>query len=296
MKIDEIADSFPSKFPAIRTLLIEKEGVPYFSYERTGDQQYSRSLVRIGSITKNITGLLIGRAIEEEIFDGVDQKILAGCSVVTSNNPQQVSTVSLHQLLTMTSGRIWNEESEFEAWWQSSKSSIIFSINDKCQGTFSYDSAAVHLLGIVLAKAVGCSLEEYATKTLFKELEIAECHWEKDSQGFCYGGHALSLRPCDLLKIGEAVRNQGTHQGKKVISSSWIKQTLSPQVAGSGLFDLPYGYFWWIAPWGGFAFGHGGQFLAVNPSRQMTMVVSADMQESPCTEYYKAIVEPLLTQ
>jgi CubicO group peptidase (beta-lactamase class C family) len=63
------------------------------------------------SATKSVTGTLVGIAIEDGIFPGVDTPVLDLISYRTVANPHEwKDQLTLKHLLTMTSGIEWNEE------------------------------------------------------------------------------------------------------------------------------------------------------------------------------------------
>ncbi len=88
-------------------------------------------------------------------------------------------------------------------------------------------------------------------------------------------GGGLSLRPRDMAKIGCLVLQGGRCQGRQIVSTEWLEESLKQHAP-----DAAYGYQWWlgqlqagerkVATAG--AQGRGGQFILVMPSVQMVAV------------------------
>ncbi|NDK39065.1 hypothetical protein DT603_09455 [Pseudoxanthomonas gei] len=90
------------------------------------------------------------------------------------------------------------------------------------------------------------------------------------------------MRPRDLLKIGRLVLDHGRWQGRQVVPSTWIEQSLVPRFA-TDVRDYRYARQWWAGtarwhgqamPWHA-AFGNGGQRLYLVPGLDLAIVTSA---------------------
>jgi CubicO group peptidase (beta-lactamase class C family) len=89
------------------------------------------------------------------------------------------------------------------------------------------------------------------------------------------------MRPRDLAKIGRMVLAHGQWQGRQIVPSDWVTESLRPHIGtGDG---LHYGYQWWTGTvdWEGkklawsAGFGNGGQRLFVVPDLDLTVVITA---------------------
>ena len=55
------------------------------------------------------------------------------------------------------------------------------------------------------------------------------------------------MSACDMAKIGQLCLQNGIWNGKKIVSSKWLREMLTPRKVESGVFGgLYYGYLWWI--------------------------------------------------
>jgi CubicO group peptidase (beta-lactamase class C family) len=89
----------------------------------------------------------------------------------------------------------------------------------------------------------------------------------------------LYLRAEDLAKIGLLYLDDGRWNGRRLMSSEWIKESLTPRIDADEGFK--YGYQWWMLPHGEparlawAARGMGGQRLLVFPEDHLIVVSTA---------------------
>jgi CubicO group peptidase (beta-lactamase class C family) len=143
------------------------------------------------------------------------------------------------------------------------------------------------LLQAILQKATHRPLEILAKDYLFDPLGITDVEWSRFPNGDVLGHGGLRLRARDMLKLGQLVLNRGLWNGRRIVSQSWIDQSISPQINGEGIFF--YGYQWWLGrsllakrqvDWAA-GFGWGGQRLYVVPSKEMTIAVFSGAYGKP---------------
>jgi CubicO group peptidase (beta-lactamase class C family) len=116
------------------------------------------------------------------------------------------------------------------------------------------------------------------------------------------GGNDAYLTASDLARMGELVRRGGEWQGRRVVTSAWLDRMLAPQVVPAdptinhGTVPVRgYGYLWWLVELGGepgfAALGHGGQYLAIFPGRELTVVVTSHWPGPSSSEHYRHVRE-----
>ena len=131
---------------------------------------------------------------------------------------------------------------------------------------FAYSDSNYYLLSRVVAAAAGEPLQTFAARELFTPLGVQGWAWSTCPQGHAMGGTRLFLRVTDLLHFGRMLLDGGVCQGKRILSESFVRAALTPQVEkGNGVF---YGYSFWMRA-GSEAFhcsGMHGQKLFVDPA------------------------------
>jgi len=146
---------------------------------------------------------------------------------------------------------------------------------------FLYNTGLSFLLGRILQKITGQSIDTFAEKFLFSKLNIKKFKWRKTPSNKCDAGAGLLMRPIDLAKIGLLL----LHKGKNIIDSKWLFLSTSKFIERGKRSD--YCLQWWrydsnskIAKLTSvndiyFASGFGGQFLWIVPHLNLTVVSTA---------------------
>ena len=244
----------------------------------------------VRSVTKSVTGLLVGMAIDKGFINSVDDPIKKYLEPLVENFPSDKEGILIKHLLSMSSGIQWEELISVSGYnnWVSSSNQVQYLLNTPMAnqpGTvFTYNSAALHLLSVIVTKATGMSTKQFAEQYLFGPLGITERVWETDHQGFYNGGAGLQISPHDMIKIGELILGRGEYKGKRIVASDWIDKStqFKISVGNSQPYSSSYGYCWWLGQTGNisyaFANGWGGQFIVVVPS--LNLVVTATNQWS----------------
>ena len=90
----------------------------------------------------------------------------------------------------------------------------------------------------------------------------------------------LTLR--DMVKLGQLYNQNGfASLNNQIVSSEWINKATSNYIQTGwsyyGFNNLDgYGYLWWIPNEGYLAYGYGGQFIAVFPSRDLVVGIHSE--------------------
>ena len=229
------------------------------------------------SVTKSVVGLLYGIALQDGLVPGPDEKLLDQFpDYADLKGEADRDAIRIQDVLTMRMGTDWNENLPYtdirnsEIAMERAKDRYRFVLSRKMvekPGTaWRYSGGATALLGRLIAKGTGKSLDAYANEKLFKPLEITKFEWARGSDGEPSAASGLRLTVHDLAKIGMMMMDQGRYKGQQIVSAEWIKEILSPKAdLKSG---LRYGYHWYLAPgdnpprWVS-GFGNGGQRLTL---------------------------------
>jgi CubicO group peptidase (beta-lactamase class C family) len=241
------------------------------------------------SMTKSVISLLVGIAFRRGWIEGLDTPVLAHFPEYADLSTPAKNGIMLRHLLAMSDGLGW---SEFIPPFDSMKKMLAApdayryilerEIAAPPGRTFNYNSGATELLGALLRKLSGKSLELLAKEKLFDPLGIEDVEWNaRLPNGNPMACGALRARPRDWAKIGQLVLNCGAWNGKQIVPAEWVAESTSIQNNGPGQFL--YGYHWWLGrsfaggkvfDWVG-AMGWGGQRLMIIPSLNMVVLVNA---------------------
>src|SRR5882724_2034212 len=118
---------------------------------------------------------------------------------------------------------------------------------------------------------------------LFGALGVDTVAWEALDRGTVNGGSGIALRARDLLKFGQLFLQRGRSGDASVVPESWVDSVTRPQFAWrttvGPLQRVTYGMLWWVSdadPAAFFAWGYGGQFVYVVPSKDIVVVATTD--------------------
>jgi CubicO group peptidase (beta-lactamase class C family) len=131
----------------------------------------------------------------------------------------------LEDLLTMRLGMEWYEigapmDNNTTENLEKSSDWVQFTLNqpmDTLPGTsWVYNSGASQLMSVILKKATGSHLDDFARENLFGPLEIEYFYWKQTPKGLPDALGGLYLKAEDLAKIGVLVLNQGNWEGNNL--------------------------------------------------------------------------------
>ena len=286
--MDHIQDG---DFDNLHSLLIVKDGRLVFEEYFRGHNQ--SSIDDVASVTKSITSIAIGIAIEQGFIKGPDQylsDLLPSYADIINADPLK-KKLQLWHLLTMTSGIDWDEETypygnlkNDATKMERSPDPVGFILNRTVireSGTqFQYSGANSMLLSAILQEATGMPLVDFANSNLFAPLGVSRYRWDTYPDGHTNTDGGLSLRPRDMAKIGQLMLNKGQWNDVQIISPEWVSE--STQAHTTVMPGIRYGYQWWretqpillesVEPY--FAAGYGGQLITVYPDQNMIIIVT----------------------
>ncbi|WP_293905521.1 serine hydrolase [Phenylobacterium sp.] len=237
------------------------------------------------SVAKSVTSTLVGAAI-------ADGKIKSINAPVTDYIPELKGSgydgVTVRQLLMMSSGVRWNED------YTDPKADVAVAGTEVTEpgvnpmvsymrklpranppGTkFHYNTGETDLVGILVSNAVGKSVSEYASETLWKPYGMeADAIWVTDLGGHERGGCCLSMTLRDYARVGQFILDGGKAGGKQVLPDWWIGQATTKQIDNG---DAGYGYFWWMRSNGSYeAVGIYGQSITTFRDDRIIIVTNA---------------------
>ncbi len=290
---------------------------PYNYYHPDWHPYYRDSgLHTLQSVTKSITSLLIGIAIQRGDLPGTDAQVVDFFEDYQIENlDEDKRTMTIEDLLTMRSGLDWDEWSYAYddprntcAQMEKSQDWIQFVLDRPMANqpgqVFVYNSGASQLLSARRKKASGLSVDEYAEAHLFGPLGMTQYHWKLTPKGWPDTEGGLYLNAEDLAKIGYLILHDGAWHGEQVVPEAWVEHSTSWKVGvfpSDPALKMGYGYQWWQI--GGssthlprtiVAAGYGGQNLFVVPELNLVMVLNAwniyDSQPSIFDLYAERIV------
>lgn len=282
------------------SLLVVHDGtLVHESYFNDGSREH---LNDTRSLTKTVTAMLLGAAIDRELIAGVDSLAFdAFKDRPAGKNPDpRKNAITLEDLLTMSSLLECNDENQFSSGNEErmyvSEDWIGFVLDLPIKGfapwdtrpadsphgrSFAYCTAGSFLLGAIIERATGKRLGEFSEDVLEGPLGIDRAQWNQAPDGTRIGGGGTRYRSRDLARLGELLRKRGKWNGKTVLSESWVDAMLS--VRAQARDDADYGYQIWrfrfsrkgkqVDTWA--MSGNGGNYVFIAPALDLVAVITS---------------------
>ena len=244
----------------------------------------------IRSVTKSITALLYGIALNQGLVPGPAEPLLQQFPQYPdlAADPRR-ARLTVEHALTMSLALEWKEDIPYNS-PDNAEIAMEFA-PDRCRYvlerpiigepgvSWAYCGGATALLGHLIASGTGRTLQEFARETLFGPLGIDNFEWIAGPDGVASAASGLRLSPRDLARLGELVRLEG--QG--IVAANWIATMLEPRLPTS--WGGRYGYQWYVEessghPWVA-GMGNGGQRLVVVPGLGLVAVIAAGNYDDP---------------
>jgi CubicO group peptidase (beta-lactamase class C family) len=249
------------------------------------------------SITKSITSLLIGIAVENGWIRDLDAPVFSFFPDHDDLRTPEKDRITLRHLLTMSAGLAWSEDLPYSDPANSERRMMAAAdphryvleqpVARPAGFVYAYNGGLTALLGAILHRVSGRQPDQLAKEYLFSPLGIDDVEWVRYPNGIPNVTSGLRMRPRDVAKIGQLVLNKGIWNDTRIISPTWIDQATSPKIQGEGLYF--YGFQWWLGrslinrqevTWAA-AVGWGGQRLYLIPSLDIIVVVLAGLYDNP---------------
>lgn len=294
----ELANKFAFEDSLSRALLVIKDGYIVFeNYYGEGGVDKSTNL---WSVTKSFSSALVGMIIDQQIVRSTNQLM----SDVMPLYPE-FGDITLHHVLTHTTGLSWEESGPKWVEWIFSKDWVASALArgqiKKPGKQFKYSSGNSHFLTSLVYYSTKEFPGEFSKRNLFDPLGIPfdtltrslvysswneylkplSQTWRRDPKGIETASFALYLTARDMAKFGFLYLNRGRWDNKTIISENWVKTSTRDHVTNIyGRYS--YGYQWFITKVDGYpsflASGFGGQIIGIVPSLDLVVVLKYEAE------------------
>lgn len=268
--------------------------------------------MNVMSVTKSITSLLIGIAIDKGYIKTVNDKILDYFpNYHVKKGEKTIYDVTIKHMLTMTApykgkSEPWTKVCTSDDWVLTTLD--IVGGKSGITGEFRYHTLGVQILLGIIKNASNMNVLDFANKYLFEPLGIesrknANCKSKEDQFDylmnkrphgkvwFCdpkvmpTAGWGLSLSAYEMAQIGLMILRDGCYNGKRIISKEYLDDMTNSYISLDEKFgNQDYGYLWWL-PYRNkdviSAMGDGGNTIYINKKENIVCAV---------TGYFKPLV------
>ena len=255
------------------------------AYERYLDGSDRGTLHTSFSVAKPFVSALVGIAIGEGAIGGVDDPVTDYVPELAERDGR-FEAVTLRDLLSMSSGIRYEEGGGF---WPGGDDTYTYygvdlrevalertEVAGQPGQEWRYNNYNPLLLGLVLERATGTPVAEYASTRLWRPLGAADdATWSLDSEdsGFEKMESGVNATARDYARFGLLFLDGGRGGGERVVPADWVRSSTTAQMATDS--DDDYGYFWWVDGERARSFyglGNYGQYVYVAPEADAVVV------------------------
>lgn len=267
-------------------------------YRRYFDGYSDSTLHCTFSVSKSITSLIAGCAMDEGRIKGLEQNI--GQYIPMLKGKGKFDSLTIEQVFQMKSGLqhtttslFWGAFSDEAQFYYTSdmksfiaNNSFVYSPGTRRKYKPQDPTIIAWLVEETARKSVSAYFEEKIWKPIGAEYPA---RWSLDREnGLEKSSSSFHCTALDLAKIGSLLLHRGNWQGKQIVSARWIQMTTNARDTDTmpvidNYWKPTQRYFWWIPlpfPRGDFyADGYKGQFLYVNPNTSTVIVKFSDVDD-----------------
>jgi len=269
--------SINEELGTVAFLIIKNDSIWYEKYnDDYGPKSYSNSF----SMAKSIVSAVMGRAINEGYFSGLDDKI---GNYISEYKKGLASNLTIGDLSSMSSGMQW-DESYSDIFGVTARSYVSSELNTLIKSRpivespgkeFKYLSGNTQLLAMTIEKATNRKISDLVYHWFWNPMGAENnALWQIDSKKnnttkayCCFNSNAR-----DFARFGKLYKDSGNWKGHKILDSSFVTQSIKPRFSKSP----EYGYGFWLGEFNNNSFfamrGILGQYVIVFPEKNIILV------------------------
>jgi CubicO group peptidase (beta-lactamase class C family) len=285
-----LSDEVRARMAALRTaaFLVIENGALRQELYWPGFDAHSRT--NSNSVAKTLVGMLVGIALQEGKLRSLDQAV---ADFIPEFAQGARARLTLRHLLTMSAASDFVEDYDnplafpARAHFGDDITGLLlkdFRVVGAPGEVHQYDSSNTALLGLVLTRATGRRLSDYASEKLWKPLGAERpALWSLDhaagmERAYC----CLYATARDYARLGQLYLDGGSWNGQQLVPAAYVAQAIgaAPLNDASGARTSRYGFQLWRMQHRGhevyYGWGYQGQYVAVIPDRRMVVVRLGD--------------------
>jgi len=239
------------------------------------------------SVSKSITSTLVGAALKDGSIKSLDDPVTR---YIAGLRGSAYDSVTVRQLLTMTSGVRWTEvytDTTSDVWRfyaERAPPGMTRTVSymrklprEAPPGTkWVYKTGETHLLGVLVSEATKKPLAQYLSEKIWAPYGMEhDAAWQIDPTGSELAGCCLHVALRDYARFGQFILDGARIDGRPIVPGWYLDSATSPQVETT-IPGRGYGYQWWTSSGRRFsAVGIHGQMIYIDPARRLIIVMSS---------------------
>ena len=214
----KLAAEYSEDMRGLSVLVIKGDKVVFEEYQN-GFSANQEHLLASG--TKSFSGVMAAAAIEDGLIKNFDEKV--SDTITEWKSDKQKSKITIRQLLSLTSGIEVGSNGRPPAYSEAVK----FPVKYEPGTTFEYGPAPFQIFGEVmrrkLLKPKKETVLDYLKRRIFNPIGLKVERWNlQEGQPNLPSGAYLSAK--EWIKFGQFLKNEGSWNGKQIISKKYLKE------------------------------------------------------------------------
>jgi CubicO group peptidase (beta-lactamase class C family) len=281
-EVEHPFEEFLEDHKTVAFLIIHRDTLKYERYFKGYDPARIHTSF---SMAKSVVSMLIGCAIADGFIASVDQPVTGFMPGMKKNGWDKVT---LEHVLQMTSGMDFSESyvspfgtaAKFYYGRRLVRNTERLKLKREPGERFEYVSGSTQLLGLILERALRAkgdarNITQYLNDKLWQPLGMEHSSsWSVDrkndgvEKAFC----CINAPARDFAKLGSLYLHNGNWNGQQLVPADWVER--STRVDTTNGSAARYQYQWWLPSADGDFMARGilGQFVYVDPSRELVIV------------------------
>ena len=270
-------DLINKELGTVAFLIIKNDSIWHEKYnDNYGPKSYSNSF----SMAKSIISAVMGRAINEGYFSGLDDKV---GNYISEYKKGIAANLTIGDLSSMSSGLKWTENYT-NIFGVTARSYVSSDLNKLIKSRpiiespgkeFKYLSGNTQLLSMTIEKATNRKISDLVYDWFWNPMGAENnALWQIDSKKnntvkayCCFNSNAR-----DFARFGKLYKDLGKWGEKRIIDSAFVKKSISQRFKKSP----EYGYGFWLGEFNNNSFfamrGILGQYVIVFPEKNIILV------------------------
>lgn len=241
----EKLNAYNEQLGTVAFLILKNDSIWYENYApEYGVDSQTNSF----SMAKSIVSAMLGKAIKDGYIKSLDQPIGDFFEQYAS------AKTTVGDLSSMASGLNWTEHytSPFSITARTyydddlAETMLGLDISETPGERFKYLSGSTQLLGMVIEKATGIKMADYAAQSFWEPMGFEkEALWQVDDEdntlakAYC----CISSNARDFARFGKLYKDYGQWNEKQILDSTFVATSIRPRFK-----DSPeYGYGFWLS-------------------------------------------------
>lgn len=188
------------------------------------------------SISKSFVGTLVGIAVDRGQIKSTNDLVIKYLPELAKND-ERFNRLTIQHVLDMRSGFDVNERSLnpfskiVRSYYGANLKKMVSKLKMKNEPNtvFEYQSLNTQILGMILEKVTGKTLDVLLQENLWQPLGAeSDALWSVDKAGNIKSFCCINATALDYAKLGRLYLNGGNWQGKQIISKKWVDATTNP--------------------------------------------------------------------